>query len=96
MLTSSILSRPWTINTKFILEHTSSDRVKLIDRLSDPHTSLFNQITSPEPSTVSSELVDKCFICVRVHGFPVCIPSFCKKGRNLKNKNRLLRKLRLR
>jgi len=82
------LNSPWSICPQTVSNS--------LDQLSDPHMSLFNHITPAQPSIISSEPVDKCFVCVRVHGFPVCVPSFCKKGHSLKNKNWLLKKLRLR
>ena len=33
-----------------------------------------------------------CFICVRVHGYPTCVPSFCKKDRADRHQRRLYRK----
>ena len=56
-----------------ILEPTSSKHVKLTDSLSGPPVSLLSKIST------SSEPTEKCFICVHVHGFLVCSPSFCKK-----------------
>src|SRR5882724_4574934 len=75
-----------------ILEYTSSIHVKILDHLSDPQESLINCISSEIASDVSSQLVDSCFICICIHGFPMCTPSFCKKGKLLKLKHWLLRK----
>src|SRR5882724_3415784 len=75
------------------LEYTPSKCVKLLDCLSDPQEPLINWISSEISSGTSSGPVDNCFICVHVHGFPVCVPSFCKKGKPLKTKHQLLRKL---
>jgi len=75
------------------LEHNLSRGVKLFDHLSDPHGPLINRISSGTCSGRSAGLDDSCFICVHVHRFPICIPSFCKKGTTQNNKHRLLRKL---
>src|SRR5882724_3160486 len=77
----------------FILEHTLSKCVKLLEHLSDLHEPLINQISSGTSSGTSTRLDSNCFICVCVHGFPVCIPSFCKRGETQKSKHWLLRKL---
>src|SRR5882724_8393780 len=76
-----------------ILEYTSSNHVKLLDHLSDMQEPLINHISSEISSDTLSRLVNSCFICIHMHGFPVCIPSFCKKGKPLKPKHQLLRKL---
>jgi len=75
------------------LEYTPSTHVKLLDHLSDPQEPLINRISSEISSGISSRPVSSCFICIHVHGFPVCVPSFCKKGKPLKTKHWLLRKL---
>ena len=67
-----------------ILEYTSSNHVKLLDHLSDPLEPLINCISSGISSGASSQLVNSYFICIHVHGFSICIPSFCKKGESLK------------
>ena len=66
--------------------------VRLMSCLLDPLASLINHISSEVLSDISSHLANSCFICVHVHRFPVCIPSFCKKGKSLKPKHQLLRK----
>src|SRR5882724_12489001 len=35
------------------------------------------------PKRTSAKVVTSCFICVQVHGFASCIPTFCKKGLSL-------------
>ena len=75
-----------------ILEYTSSNHVKLLDCLSDPHEPLINHIYSEISSEASCQPVNSCFIYIWVHRFPVCTPSFCKKGKPLKPKHWLLRK----
>src|SRR5882724_11025856 len=75
------------------LDYTPSKCVKLLDHLSDPPKPLINQISSEISSGTSSRPVNSCFICIHVHRFPVCVPSFCKKGKPLKHKHWLLRKL---
>ena len=76
-----------------ILEYTSSNHVKLLDHLSDPQEPLIYWIYSEIPSGTLSGLANSCFICICVHGFPVSIPSFCKKGKPLKTKHWLLKHL---
>ena len=73
------------------LEYMVSKHVKLFDRLLDPNKPLVNQISY---SPASSRPGDNCFICVWVHSFPICVPSFCKKGKTLKTQHQLLWKLR--
>ena len=69
------------------------NHVKLLDHLSDPQEPLINWISSEISSGTLSGLVNSCFICICVHRFPVCVPSFCKQGKPLKPKYQLLRKL---
>src|SRR5882724_2833019 len=76
------------------LEYTVLKCVKLLDHLSDLHEPLINWISSGSSPPASSGPVDNCFICVCVHSFPVCVPSFCKKGKTLKTKHWFLQKLR--
>src|SRR5882724_6264968 len=76
------------------LEYTILKCVKLLDHLADLHKPLINRISSGSSPAASSGPVDNCFICVHVHGFPICVPSFCKKGKTLKTKHWLLQKLR--
>jgi len=75
------------------LEYTISKCVRLLDHLSDLHEPLINWISSGSSPATSSRLVDNCFICICVHSFPICVPSFCKKGKTLKTKHQLLWKL---
>src|SRR5882724_3471014 len=95
MLTSLVFykTHPWMKLSIITLEYTISKCVKLLDHLSDPHEPLINWISSGSSPAASSGLVDNCFICVCVHSFPVCVPSFCKKGKTLKTKHQLLQKL---
>src|SRR5882724_2214527 len=66
------------------LEYTISKCVKLLDHLTDLHEPLINWISSGSSPAASSGLVDNCFICVCVHSFPICVPSFLKRERHLK------------
>src|SRR5882724_5843936 len=95
MLTSLVFykTHPWTKVSIITLEYTVSKHVKLLDCLSDPYEPLINQISSGSSPATSSGPVDNCFICICVHGFPICVPSFCKKGKTLKTKHWLLWKL---
>ena len=100
----------WTLSSSdgkaVILETTSSKHVKLIDRISDPPASPSDQILPEKPSASPSEPTvsqttpsgpnNTCFICVRVHGFPTCIPIFCKKDKSIKPNQWLPRTPRLR
>ena len=99
----SLLASSWCLLCEFYsildesiivtLEYTSSNNVNIFNHLSDPQEPLINQISSKISSDTSSGLVDGCFIFICMHGFPVCIPSFCKQGKPLKHKHQLLRKL---
>src|SRR5882724_7537957 len=62
-------------STPITEEHT-----KLLDRLSEPSSQLIHCVTHPPEEEVSTEVVIACFICVRVHSFASCVPTFCKKG----------------
>src|SRR5882724_3004380 len=72
-----------------ILEYTLLKHVKLIECLSDPHKPLINQISSGTSSGASTRPDSNCFICVCVHGFPICIPSSCKRGETQNSKHQL-------
>src|SRR5882724_5819252 len=63
-----------TSSTPITEEHT-----KLLDRLSEPSSRLIHCVSHPPEEDVSAEVVTACFICIRVHGFASCIPTFCKK-----------------
>ena len=75
-----------------ILEPLSQNHLKLIDRLSDPPVPLIYRISPASPPSPSSkpgkttlppsELANWCFICIRIHGFPECVPTFCKKAKH--------------
>ena len=56
------------------------EHIKLVDRLSDPLDRLIPQILHLSEEQISGEPNLACFICVRVHGFLACNPSFCKKN----------------
>src|SRR6266481_4259919 len=81
----SLAGKPFSI-----LEPSSQSCIKLIDWLLDLPVPLIDCISPARPPTPSSELAktplppsepaDRCFICIRVHGFPKCIPTFCKKA----------------
>src|SRR5882724_5906041 len=58
----------------------TEERTKLLDRLSEPSSRLIHRISHPPKEDVSARVVTACFICVRVHGFASCVPTFCKKG----------------
>src|SRR5882724_11911315 len=62
-------------STPITEEHT-----KLLDRLSEPSSQLIHHISHPPEEDVSAEVVTACFICILVHGFASCVPTFCKKG----------------
>src|SRR5882724_11893466 len=68
--------------TKVILASSTpitEERTKLLDRLSEPSSRLIHRISHPPEEDVSAKVVTACFICVRVHSFASCIPTFCKK-----------------
>src|SRR5882724_9023576 len=69
--------------TEFILASSTpitEEHTKLLDCLSEPSSRLIHRISHPPKEDVSAEVVTLCFICVRVHWFASCIPTFCKKG----------------
>src|SRR5882724_2725786 len=68
--------------TKVILASLTpitEERTKLLDRLSEPSSRLIHCISHPPKEDISAKVVTACFICVRVHSFASCIPTFCKK-----------------
>ena len=73
------------------LEYMPSKCVKLLYCLSDPQEPHINWISSEISSGTLSGPLNSCFICIHMHEFLVCIPSFCKKGKPLKPKHQLLR-----
>src|SRR5882724_4869604 len=67
----------------FILDSTTCDtkeHVKLVNRLSDPLDRLIHRISHLSEKQISGEPNLACFICIQVHGFLACNPSFCKKN----------------
>src|SRR5882724_11756982 len=67
----------------FILDSTTcntKEHIKLVDRLSDPSDRLIHQISHPSKEQISGKPNLACFICIRVHSFLACNPSFCKKN----------------
>src|SRR6266481_8272263 len=81
----SLAGKPFSI-----LEPSSQSRIKLIDWLSDLPVPLIDCISPTRPPTPSSEPAKTpllpsepanwCFICIWVHSFPECIPTFWKKA----------------
>src|SRR5882724_6295297 len=63
-----------------IFDPITEEHTKLLDHLSEPSSRLIHRVSHPPEEDVSAEVVTVCFICVRVHGFASCIPTFCKKG----------------
>src|SRR5882724_6325543 len=57
----------------------TEEHTKLLDRLSEPSSRLIHRISHPPEEDISAEVVTTCFICIRVHSFASCIPTFCKK-----------------
>src|SRR5882724_910388 len=69
--------------TKFILASSTpitEEHTKLLDCLSEPSSRLIYRISYPPEEDISAKVVTACFICVQVHGFSSCMPTFCKKG----------------
>src|SRR5882724_7922079 len=58
----------------------TEERTKLLDCLSEPSSQLIHRISHLPKEDVSAKVVTACFICIQVHGFASCIPTFCKKG----------------
>src|SRR5882672_10981867 len=56
------------------------EHIKLLDRLLEPSSKLIHRISHPSEEEILSKLNNSCFICVRVHGFALCNPLFCKKA----------------
>src|SRR6266481_4304674 len=92
----------------FILEPSSPDHVKLIEHLTNPKhqdnkapskatlTSVSKPTNgpsaSPDPPS-SPRPVNKCFICIQVHGYITCVPSFCKKDKTHRCRQRVPKRL---
>src|SRR5882724_3766845 len=69
-------------STKVILASSTpitEEHTKLLDRLSEPSSQLIHRISHPPEENISAEAVTACFICIRVHSFASCVPTFCKK-----------------
>src|SRR5882724_5926412 len=76
-------TRPLLLFTQFILASSTpitEEHTKLLDRLSEPSSRLIHRISHPPEEDVLAEVVTACFICVWVHSFASCMPTFCKKG----------------
>src|SRR5882724_11798602 len=58
----------------------TEERTKLLDHLSEPSSRLIHRVSHPPKEDISAEVVMVCFICIQVHGFASCVPTFCKKG----------------
>src|SRR5882672_5882446 len=72
-----------SLNTVLILASSTPENrehIKPLDRLSEPSSNLIHHISHPSEEEISSKLNNSCFICVRVHGFALCNPLFCKKA----------------
>src|SRR5882724_3152974 len=78
-----ILHHPISLSfTKIILASSTpitEERTKLLDQLSEPSSRLIHRVSHPPEEDISAKVVTACFICVWVHGFASCIPTFCKK-----------------
>src|SRR5882672_7781376 len=73
---------PLTFTVLILASSTPETRehIKLLDRLSEPSTKLIHCISHPSEEEEESEPNNSCSICIRVHGFTVCNPLFCKKA----------------
>src|SRR5882724_9409462 len=58
----------------------TEEHTKLLDFLSEPSSRLIHRISHPPEEDVSAKVVTVCFICICVHGFASCVPTFCKRG----------------
>src|SRR5882724_6889764 len=78
-----ILHHPISLSfTEVILASSTpitEECTKLLDCLSEPSSRLIHCISHPPEEDISAGVVTVCFICIRVHGFASCIPTFCKK-----------------
>src|SRR5882724_1315374 len=61
-------------STPITEEHT-----KPLDCLSEPSSQLIHHISHPLKEDVSAKVINLCFICIQVHSFASCIPTFCKR-----------------
>ena len=52
-------------------------------------------LSPPVNLSLPTKLFVDCFMCVRVHGYTACVPSFCKKDRAERSQRRIHRKTRL-
>ena len=114
LTTSTFTTTSWSLFVSgrklppFILEPSSPDHIRLIERLTDPkHQD--NKTPSEETLTLVSKPtnspsaspnpppspgpVNNCFICVRVHGYITCVPSFCKKDKTHRRRWRVPKRL---
>jgi len=57
----------------------TEEHTKLLDSLSEPSSQLIHRISHPPEEDVSAKVFTACFICVQVHSFASCIPTFCKR-----------------
>src|SRR5882724_12962096 len=58
----------------------TEEHTKLLDHLSKPLSQLIHRISHPLEEDISAKVVTSCFICIWVHGFASCVPTFSKQG----------------
>src|SRR5882724_4046308 len=75
-------TRPFSLTEVILASSTPFTEVctKLLDHLSEHTSRLIHCISHPPKEDRSAKVVTSCFICIRVHSFASCIPTFCKKG----------------
>src|SRR5882724_7250209 len=56
----------------------SEECTKLLDCLSEPSSQLIHCIPHPLKEDILAKVFTLCFICVCIHGFASCVPTFCK------------------
>src|SRR5882724_2908196 len=75
-------TQPLSLLQKVILASSTpitEEHTKLLDCLSEPSSRFIHRISHPSEEDVSAKVVTACFICIQVHGFASCMPTFCKK-----------------
>jgi len=56
----------------------TEEHTKLIDHLSEPSSWLIRCVSHPLEEDILAEVLNSCFICVWVHSFASCVPTFFK------------------
>src|SRR5882724_3221019 len=75
-------TRPLSLTEVILASLTliTEEHTKLLDHISEPSSRLIHRISHPPEGDISAKVVTACFICIWVHSFASCMPTFCKKG----------------